>query len=59
VVWRPDEKGVPGYRRSSFDRHGGGFIVEIAQCAAEGVTTHWGKQIAANKVTGWDLPPAH
>jgi Domain of unknown function (DUF4304) len=41
-----------------FDRHGGGFIVEIAQCAPEGVTTHWGKQIAANKVTAWDLPPA-
>src|SRR5262245_55019868 len=39
-----------------FDRHGGGFIIELAQCAAEGLTTHWGKKIAPDKVTPWDLP---
>jgi hypothetical protein len=39
-----------------FDRHGGGFIVEIAQCAPEGVTTHWGKPIAASKMTAWRTP---
>jgi hypothetical protein len=32
--------------------------VEIAQCAPEGVTTNWGKPIAASKVTACDLPPA-
>ena len=39
-----------------FDRHGGGFIIEIGQCAPEGFTTYWGKQIPAQKVTVWDLP---
>ena len=38
-----------------FDRHGGGFVIEIGQCPAEGVTTHWGKKIAPEKVTAWDL----
>lgn len=40
-----------------FDRHGGGFIKEISKCPAEGFTTCWGKQIAPNKVTAWDLHP--
>jgi hypothetical protein len=39
-----------------FDRHGGGFLIELAQCAPDGFTTYWGKQIAPNKVTAWDLP---
>jgi hypothetical protein len=39
-----------------FDRYGGGFVIELARCAPEGFTTHWGKQIAPNKVTAWDLP---
>ena len=38
-----------------FDRHGGGFVIEIGQCPAEGFTTHWGKQIAPEKVTAWDV----
>ena len=40
-----------------FDRHGGGFIIELAQCAPDGFTTYWGKQIAPDKVTARDLPP--
>jgi integrase len=40
-----------------FDRHGGGFIIEIGQCSPDGYTTYWGKQIAAAKVTAWDLSP--
>jgi hypothetical protein len=40
-----------------FDRHGGGFIIEISKCPAEGFTTYWGKQIPSNKVTAWDLHP--
>jgi len=40
-----------------FDRHGGGFVIEIGQCPPDGYTTYWGKQIAADKVTAWDLPP--
>jgi len=38
-----------------FDRYGGGFIVEIAQCPLEGTTTHWGKAIPPEKVTAWDM----
>jgi hypothetical protein len=40
-----------------FDRHGGGFVVEIGRCEPSGITTHWGKQITLEKVTAWDLPP--
>ena len=57
----------PDFRRSradyldlftfQFDRHGGGFIIELGQCAAGGFTTHWGKHIPAGKVRAWDLPP--
>ena len=38
-----------------FDLHGGGFIIEIGQCPADGFTTHWGKLIAPDKVKAWDL----
>lgn len=34
-----------------FDKLGGGFVVEVAACPAEGVTMHWGKQILPTKVT--------
>ena len=40
-----------------FDRHGGGFVIELSQCDPEGFTTHWGKKIPPSKVTAWDLPP--
>jgi len=40
-----------------FDRHGGGFIVEISRCGSDGVTTSWGEQIPAGKVTAHDLHP--
>ena len=39
-----------------FDRYGGGFIIEISQCAPEGFTTYWGKQIPPEKVRAWDVP---
>jgi hypothetical protein len=38
-----------------FDRHGGGFVIEISRCAPEGLTTSWGKQIPPNKVTARDM----
>ena len=40
-----------------FDRHGGGFVVEISRCGSDGVTTHWGLHIPATKVTAHDLHP--
>ncbi|MFL9896396.1 DUF4304 domain-containing protein [Paraburkholderia sp. RL17-381-BIF-C] len=40
-----------------FDRHGGGFVVELSQCGVEGITTHWGKFISASTVTAHDLHP--
>jgi hypothetical protein len=57
----------PHYRRAvrggidlltfQFDRHGGGFVVEIARCPGDGITTPWGKRVLPNKVTAWDLHP--
>jgi hypothetical protein len=40
-----------------FDRHGGGFVIEVAKGEPAGFTTHWGKHIPANKLTAWDLHP--
>lgn len=42
-----------------FDRHGGGFVIEISKCPPEGFTTAWGKQILPNKVTAWDMNERH
>jgi hypothetical protein len=40
-----------------FDKWGGGFVIEISQCPAEGITTSWGEHILPNKVTTHDLHP--
>ena len=40
-----------------FDKWGGGFVVEIAKCRPEGVTTSWGEHIPPNKVRARDLHP--
>lgn len=40
-----------------FDKHGGGFVVEIARCGDDGFTTHWGQHIPASKMKAWDLHP--
>lgn len=34
-----------------FDRSGGGFVIEIANCKPDGFTTSWGLEIKPNKVT--------
>jgi Domain of unknown function (DUF4304) len=36
---------------------GGSFVVEIARCGAEGLTTGWGKVIAPSKVRAADIDP--
>ena len=38
-----------------FDRHGGGFVIEIANCKPNGFMTSWGKEIKPNKLTSHDL----
>ncbi len=38
-----------------FDKDGGGFYIEIAQCTPEGFTNSWGKHIEPSKVTAWDI----
>jgi hypothetical protein len=40
-----------------FDKWGGGFVVEISKCSAEGITMPWGEKIPPNKVTAHDLNP--
>jgi hypothetical protein len=40
-----------------FDKHGGGFVIEVSCCAPEGITTHWGKHIPAKEATAWDIHP--
>ena len=41
-----------------FDLHGGGFIVEIAQCPPAGIVTHWGNVIPAKKARVGDVHPS-
>ena len=38
-----------------FDRHGGGFIIEIARGPASGFTTYWGKFIPPERMRSWDM----
>lgn len=38
-----------------FDKNGGGFVIEIANCKPEGFTTSWGIEIQPNKVTAHDM----
>lgn len=40
-----------------FDKWGGGFVIEIARCAKEGLTTYWGKQILPQRVNAHDVDP--
>lgn len=40
-----------------FDKWGGGFVVEIANCSPEGILTPWGKRIPPNRVRAWDVYP--
>src|SRR5262249_34557198 len=41
-----------------FDKHGGGFVVEIARSPPDGVVTHWGEAIPPEKVKAWDVHPS-
>jgi hypothetical protein len=73
VVTRLRERGFrgsfPHFRRKmieqfdllsfQFDKWGGGFVIEIAKCPAEGVTTSWGAHIPAERVKVTDLHPRH
>jgi uncharacterized protein DUF4304 len=57
----------PHYRRRTpakidlltfqFDRHGGGFVIEIAEAPAGDFTTPWGQQIPASRLSAHDLHP--
>lgn len=38
-----------------FDRTGGGFVIEIANCQPNGIITSWGLEIKPNKVTAHDV----
>ena len=38
-----------------FDRHGGGFVIEIGKCPPGGYTTSWDKIIPPDKITAWDV----
>ncbi len=55
----------PHYRRTidgktnlltfQFDKHGGGFIIELANWRGSEFKTHWGEVIPVNKLTAHDL----
>ncbi|WP_214742485.1 DUF4304 domain-containing protein [Exiguobacterium sp. s48] len=38
-----------------FNRHGGSFIVELAQAPPSGFQTYWGEQISPQKMTAHDI----
>jgi len=40
-----------------FNRYAGSFVVEVAFCAPDGFTTHWGKHIPPKKVRAHDIHP--
>jgi hypothetical protein len=40
-----------------FDRHGGGFVIEIARCPSDGILTYRGEHLPPSKVQAWDVHP--
>jgi len=40
-----------------FDRHGGGFVLEIALCSTDGIVTYRGEHIPPTKVRSCDVHP--
>lgn len=40
-----------------FDRHGGGFVIEVSSCPKEGIVTPWGQAISLQRLTAWDMHP--
>jgi len=42
-----------------FDKWGGGFVIEISNCAPEGIVMSWGKHIPPSRVRAWDVNPKH
>jgi len=54
---RRERSGVVDLISFQFDRHGGGFVIEIGQCDPQGFTTPWGKEIPAERMDVSYLPP--
>src|SRR5579872_4301490 len=40
-----------------FDKWGGGFVIEISNCAPEGIVMPWGEHIPPSRVKAWDVYP--
>ena len=40
-----------------FDRHGGGFVLEVAEGPSTEFVTSWGKVIPASRLTAYDINP--
>ena len=40
-----------------FDKYGGGFVVEVSNCPADGFKTYWGEHIEPKKVKAHDTDP--
>jgi hypothetical protein len=40
-----------------FDRHGGGFLIEIARCPVDGLLSASGVPVPPNRTSAWDVHP--
>ena len=40
-----------------FDRHGGGFVIEVAEAPSGDIVKPWGKVVPAHRVTAYDINP--
>jgi len=40
-----------------FDKWGGGFVIEVSNCAPEGVVMPWGEHVEPKRVRAWDVYP--
>ena len=38
-----------------FDKYGGGFVIEMAQCAITGIVTSWGEKIPPEKAKAYQV----
>ncbi|WP_146171810.1 DUF4304 domain-containing protein [Flavobacterium magnum] len=53
--FRRTEGDITNLLTFQFDRHGGGFVIELANYKGREYKTHWGKIIELKKLTAHDL----
>ena len=55
--YRRHRNGLMDLLSFQFDKYGGGFCIEIAQCPEDGYRNKSGNFVAGNNIKAWDIEP--